>query len=331
MVDGIVSGTITITGATPTNNVTVKAVAIDVFDTLSGVTTGTFFNDYNPTAPPVIPDPLIALPSGTYTNVAPPNPLATLVTASAPATRTRYTIDGSTPSATVGNLVNQLQWYGTFPQNTTTTFKVIAIDAGTNVSNVVTRNYTVAWVNNIPLPTITPPSGTYNTFPGVMSFRMQTTAPATGLIYSLDGSTPTIGAIGGGGTFQSGTQLFFDWYVPQGTTTTVKCRSRDAYGNLSGTVTSVFTNIYVAPPPIVPANPTLTPASGRPPINVTIRCVAPAVKMMFTIDESTPTLTHGNLVNGTSFFTTMPHSGHMQAIAITSANVASGIAVGHYS
>jgi RHS repeat-associated protein len=155
------SGAITVSATT-----TVKAIAYQTGWTSSSVISATYtMVAANPTFSPV---------AGTYNN----NQTVTISTATSTAS-IRYTIDGSTPSATVGTVYS-----GAINVSATTTVKAIAYETGWTSSSVVSATYTMVVAN----PAFSPVAGTYT---GTQTVAISTVTSGASIYYTADSSTPT--------------------------------------------------------------------------------------------------------------------------------------------
>ncbi|MBP8849739.1 MAG: chitobiase/beta-hexosaminidase C-terminal domain-containing protein [Breznakibacter sp.] len=161
--------------AVTTTNTTIKAIAYNGTGS-SAVLSNTYYI--------VVPKPVASISpvSGKY-----PDPFDVTLTGSSvnmPVT-VRYTLDGTTPTATTGTV------YST-PINISTskTVKAICVDSKGDVSDVVTNTYTIGL--DMPVVTVTPASKTLVN--GVSQSVTLAVAPvnaSTKIYYTTDGTTPT--------------------------------------------------------------------------------------------------------------------------------------------
>jgi hypothetical protein len=95
----------------------------------------------------------------------------------------RYTLDGSTPTAT------SALYAAPVSITATTTLKALAIASGFTNSAVASATYTItASVNQVAAPTFSPAGGSYAT---AQSVTITDTTAGASIRYTLDGSTPT--------------------------------------------------------------------------------------------------------------------------------------------
>ncbi|HXA15059.1 MAG TPA: glycoside hydrolase family 88 protein, partial [Opitutaceae bacterium] len=105
----------------------------------------------------------------------------------------RYTLDGSTPSATVGTLYS-----GPISISGTATLRAVAFESGFTDSAIASATYTIGTGGGtVAMPTLSPGGGTYSS---VQTVTISTTTSGASIRYTLDGSTPSETA----GTLYSG-------------------------------------------------------------------------------------------------------------------------------
>jgi carbohydrate binding protein with CBM56 domain/chitobiase/beta-hexosaminidase-like protein len=119
--------------------------------------------------------PTFSPPGGTY----PSAQSVTLSDATAGAS-IRYTVDGSTPTA------SSTLYSGPISVTTTRTVNAIGILAGQTNSAVASATYTIGAV--VAVPTFNPPGGAYAT---AQSVTLSTATAGASIRYTVDGSTPT--------------------------------------------------------------------------------------------------------------------------------------------
>jgi hypothetical protein len=119
--------------------------------------------------------PTFSPPGGTY----PAAQSVMIATATAGAT-IRYTVDGSTPTAT------STLYTGPFTVAASTTVNAIGLKAGSPNSPVATAAYVIG--TPVATPTFNPPGGAY---PATQSVTISTTTAGSTIRYTVDGSTPT--------------------------------------------------------------------------------------------------------------------------------------------
>ena len=120
--------------------------------------------------------PTFSPPGGTY-----PGAQSVSIATTTAGASIRYTLDGSTPTAT------STLYTGPITVSATTTVKAIGLATGLTNSAVASATYTIG-AAAVATPTFTPPGGTY---PGAQSVSIATTTAGASIRYTLDGSTPT--------------------------------------------------------------------------------------------------------------------------------------------
>lgn len=182
---------------------------------------------------------------------------------------------GSTPS--VGNSNGFISWEGSSQGGTFT--------GNTTSSSLTCGTPTVA------TPTYSPVAGTYT---GTQSVAISTVTPGTSIVYTNNGTTPTVTALTC--TITNGT-------LYTGAVSVSTSQTLNAIGcKLGSNASSVATAVYVINIPAV-ANPTCIPGSGVyvPAQTVTCSTVTSGAIVCGTIDGSTPTATTpGTCSHGTS-------------------------------
>jgi hypothetical protein len=151
---------------------TLKAIAYETGLANSSVTSGTYTINL-----PTVATPVFSPAAGTYTSVQ-----TVKITTTTSGATIRYTTDGSTPSATAGNLYS-----GPLTLGSTTTLKAIAYEAGFKNSAIKSGLYTI----NLPTaaaPVFSPAPGA---FPSAQSVTITTTTSGATIRYTTDGSTPS--------------------------------------------------------------------------------------------------------------------------------------------
>jgi hypothetical protein len=251
------SGPLTLSSTT-----TLKAIAYETGLTSSSVTSGTYtIKAAAPVFSPV---------AGTYTSAQ----TVTITSATSGAT-INYTTDGTTPSATAGNLYS-----GPLTLGSTTTLKAIAYETGLANSSVASGTYTIN------LPTVATPvfSSVAGTYTSVQAVKITSTTNGASIRYTTDGSTPSATA----GTIYSGP-------VSISTTTTLKAIAYETGFKNS----AVKIGIYTINLPTVAA-PVFSPPAGNyaSAQSVTITSTTSGASIRYTTDGSTPTETTGNLYSG---------------------------------
>ena len=211
--------------------------------------------------------------AGVYPSASVQN--VTIVSAT-PGASIRYTIDGSTPTETVGAL-----YTGPVQISVNTTLMAIAYKSGLTDSPVTSGKYT--FLPQVATPTFSPGAGTYT----IGQVTISTTTPGASIRYTTDGSTPTetIGTLYSGVANLDGTG------------------SLKAIAYESGFLDSpVAIGTYTLNLPSYPTAPTLSPAPGTYAYasaqTVTISAMPSGIEVNYTTDGSTPTVTNGTLYSG---------------------------------
>ncbi|SHO44698.1 chitobiase/beta-hexosaminidase C-terminal domain-containing protein [Anaerocolumna xylanovorans] len=122
--------------------------------------------------------PVITPVSGTYATKQ-----TVRITSETPNATIRYTLDGSAPTATAGNI-----YTGAFTVSDTTTVKAIAYKAGMIISDTATSEITIAIPTKVSTPVISPPPGVHA---DVQTVSIKVDTPCDTIMYTIDGSTPT--------------------------------------------------------------------------------------------------------------------------------------------
>jgi hypothetical protein len=181
----------------------------------------------------------------------------------------KYTLDGSTPSATVGSLAGP-----TIPISASATLKVVAFANGLITSGVASEAYNMV----VATPTASPAAGT---FANTQTITLATTTTGAQIRYTTDGSTPTDTT----GTLYT---TPFDLAI----SATVKAIAfKTGYTN-----SAVLSAAYV----LTAATPVATPVAGSyvGAQVVTLATSTANASMRYTVDGSTPSDTVGTLYNG---------------------------------
>ncbi len=239
-----------------------------------------------------------AVVSGLYTFLVVANPVFTPAGATYPVTdfpktitiststggaNIRWTVDGTVPTVTTGNLISSSSGTASVPNNAT--LKAIAFEAGFADSGVTSQTY--IGQSTVATPTLSPVGGTYPTFP--LSVTITTSTAGAYIRYTLDGSTPTasvgtlINASSGAAAVSAGQ--------------TLTARAFKAAFTDSGSVSGTYQQTVV--PPTVPT-PTITPAgrlltSGQT-VTVTISESLIGSTIHYTIEGNSPLSSNGTFV-----------------------------------
>jgi len=203
---------------------------------------------------PTAPQPQFSPPPSTYST-------AQSVTLSNTANLAMYyTTDRSTPTT------SSTKYAGPISVTKNTTIKAITAAYGYQTSAVSTGNYFI----QAPVPTFTPPAGTYYS---TVTATISDAASSATIYYTADGSIPTT----------SSSSCSNPCTLTVSTTTTLK-----AIASGGGYASS---NVAVAAYTIAANNPTFSPPAGTyyNPVTVTITDSTPGVLIYYTINGSFPT------------------------------------------
>ena len=268
---------------------------------------GGTFNDGVVFEVPKVLAPIFTPSAGTYTSAQ----SVTIASATGGAS-IAYTTDGSTPTENGGTVT-----HGTLLSNggfvnisVTTTLKALAFKTGLIDSPVTTGTYTITQPPSAPV--FSPGAGTYTSAPTVTI----TSAGATAIYYTTNGSTPTSSSTPYTGPIVISTSL------------TLKAIGTNSSGP-SPVTTGQYT-IQVAPPVFSPGPGTYTSAQS-----VTITSTTSGASIAYTTDGSTPTesggsVTHGTLLaNGGSVFISVTTT--LKAMAFKTGMTDSTVTTGQYT
>lgn len=123
--------------------------------------------------------PVITPVSGTYAVKQ-----TVRITDETPKATVRYTLDGSVPTATSGNV-----YTGPFTVAATATVKAVAYKAGMKLSDVAVSDITIAIPTKVSTPVISPLTGIHA---DVQTVSIRVDTPCDTIMYTLDGSAPTL-------------------------------------------------------------------------------------------------------------------------------------------
>ena len=240
-------------------SVTIKAVAIAAGHQDSAVET--FSYTINIPVPAAMPT---ATPgAGTYTS-----PQGVALSTTTPGAEIRYTLDGSTPTA------SSALYTGVITVSQTTTIKAIAVALGYENSQVASFAYTISTTQpTAAAPTANPAAGTYTS---AQSVALSTTTQGADIRYTLDGSTPTANS-----TLYAGP-------INVSQSTTIKAIAVVA-GYQNSQVASFAYVINIQLP--VAAAPVATPGSGTYTENKSVALISmtSGAKIYYTTTGATPT------------------------------------------
>ena len=171
--------------------------------------------------PPPVAPPSFSPSAGTYTSAQ----TVTISTTTSGAS-IRYTLDGSTPSETVGTLYG-----GPITVSASTTINAIAYESGMTDSTVASATYTIRAI--VVTPTFNPSAGTYTS---AQTVTISTTTSGASIRYTTDGSTPSETA-----------GMLYSAPVTVSSTTTIKAIAYES-GMTDSTVASATYTINISSP-----------------------------------------------------------------------------------
>ncbi|HAG15604.1 MAG TPA: hypothetical protein DCG69_03640 [Bacteroidales bacterium] len=211
----------------------------------------------------------------------------------------RYTLDGSTPSSTIGTLYTAPVAIGS-----NLTLKAIAYKTGLTNSNVSSSVYTISCT----APTFNPVAGTYN---GSQSVSILSSTIGAGIRYTTDGSNPssTVGTL-------------YSSPVVIGANTTLKAIAYKINMNPSP-ISSAAYSIKCSSPVFSPIAGTYSTVQ-----NVSITSATAGTTIRFTTDGSTPSQSNGTVYSSSVVISTTTN---LQAIAYKTGNLDSDISIGAYT
>jgi len=244
---------------------TLKALAFKIGMTDSTVTAGLYTIGMLQVAAPTFNPP-----AGTYTSAQ-----SVTITSTTSGASIRYTTDGSTPSETAGTL-----YTGSISISITTPLKALAFITGRIDSPVTTGTYAIYTSTQPPsAPVFSPGAGTYTSAPTVTI----TSAGATSIYYTTNGSTPTSSSTPYTGPIVISTSL-----------------TLEAIGTNSSGASPVTAGQYTINLPQVAA-PTFNPPAGTytSAQTATITSATNGATIVYTTDGSTPTESGGTVTHGT--------------------------------
>ena len=185
----------------------------------------------------------------------------------------RWTVDGSTPSSTVGTL---LTFGATIPIAASCTLKAIQTGGGLTDSAVASAAYTITLPTCSP-PTASPPEGGYTSNQYV---TLSTATPGAVIFYTLDGSTPSA---------TNGTRFTTNILITTSCTLTAIATKPGFADSTSAAFLYTMTIAGVC------AMPVLSPGTGvyATPPTVTMTCATLLSTIRYTLDGSLPTATTG--------------------------------------
>lgn len=183
-----------------------------------------------------------------------------------------YTTDGSTPTT------SSAVYTASFTVSAETTVKAISVDANGKISDIEAQLYTF----KLPKPIINfnPPAGNYYNPINIVISANNGTQPYK-IYFTTNGTTPD--------TVATGATTLFNGNLAIGSAITIKAIVLDSNHQVSDIVTASYT--FNIPNPTVTATP---PSGNFPSGSVNVSLIAnspkPPVKIYYTVDGSTPTI-----------------------------------------
>lgn len=215
-----------------------------------------------------------------------------------------YTTDGTTPTVSAKNL-----YTGPITVSQSQTLNAIAVATGYNNSGVASTAYVI----NYPAakPTFSVAGGSYTS---IQTVQISDTTPGATIYYTTDSTIPsaTHGTVYSGPIIVSSTQTLAAVAVAPG------------YSSSDVASATYTVNLNAA-------TPTFSVPDGtyNSPQSVTLNDTTSGVTIYYTLDGTTPTLTHGTPVAAGTTITVAPQSGktsvQLQAVAGSSSNGVSAI------
>ncbi len=271
---------------------TLKALAFKSGLAASPVSSGLY------TISTVVSAPVFSPGPGTYASARD----VAIVTTTAGAS-IRYTVDGSTPSETVGTL-----YAGPVHVAESLTLRAVAYLAGLTTSPVTSGEYTIT--PQVAAPAFDPAPGTY---PDPVDVTISTATPGASIRYTTDGSTPT--------------PTFGTIYAAP--VRVAETRTLKAVAYLTGWTTSPVTSgeykigLFVEAPAFSPV-----PGTYAEPQDIVMTTVTPAAAIRYTTDGSTPTETAGTVYTASVRLT---GSTVLKAVAYRTGWTTSDVTTGAYT
>lgn len=181
-----------------------------------------------------------------------------------------YTLDGSDPTT------NSTLYNGSIiiSDEGTTVLKFIAVDDGGNISNIITRTYTIDKTG--PTVTADPKGSTYNERETV---TLKTNDENSTTYYTTDGSDPRT----------SKTRIKCTGSTPVYTTTTLKFAAVDAAGNWSPVYSETYTMVDIKAPLVSADLPGGSYATNQAVDLSAVDEMGPDPKIYYTLDGTSPT------------------------------------------
>jgi len=280
-------------------NQTIKAVAV-----LGGYNESLVVGGlYDSPSTPKCSTPSFSPVAGSYNNDQFPKSVA--ITSATSGSTIHYTTDGTTPTGASPSVANG----GSVSVAANQTLKAIATKATYDDSAVKSGLYT-AVVYTCNTPTFSPVAGSYGDSQFPKTVTITSTFPAgLSIRYTTNGSTPstTVGTLiasGGTASVTAGATLKAIAY-------------KTAYNN-SAVASGLYSAVSIANPTFTPNGASLLNDQTQ---NVTIATATAGCTIRWTKDGTTPTSTHGTLINassGTASFTGHNTNITLKAIAMKS-------------
>jgi alpha-tubulin suppressor-like RCC1 family protein/predicted cupin superfamily sugar epimerase len=218
----------------------------------------------------------------------------------------RYTTDGSTPTAAYGTVYSAPI---ALAEGTTATIRAIAYKAGWADSAVASGAYTVT--GTVAAPAFSPLPGSYAT---AQSVTLSSATAGASIRYTTDGSTPTPAY---------GTVYSAPIALAEGTTATIRAIAYKAgWGDSPVSAGSYTISGTVAAPVFSPP-----PGTYAAPGTVTISTTTAGAAIRYTLDNTTPTPSHGTVYSAPVPVATTT----LKAVAFKAGMADSPVTTGAYS
>ncbi len=249
-----------------------------------------------------------------------------------PAAQIHWTNDGTTPTASAGNLINGSSGTIIVYADTVKTLKAVAFGNGYATSGMISALFDQQ--DHAPFaanPVFSPPNSSGAAPASNLTVTISTGSSGAQLLYTKDGSLPVISP-------RHGT-----WYNGTSTTTTVLANTAVtikaiAYGPAyqdSGITSALFDRVdhtTTCVPPVFSPSGESGGAHPSVPLQVTLSTTTSGAKISYTTNNQVPTPTNGTIINGTSGTTYIGINAdlYLKAIAFKTGNYDSPVTTGHY-
>ncbi|HOT77484.1 MAG TPA: chitobiase/beta-hexosaminidase C-terminal domain-containing protein, partial [Candidatus Wallbacteria bacterium] len=239
---------------------TIKTIATKTGMTDSTVTSASFMINI---PLPQVAAPVISPNGGTFDATQ-----SVTITSTTAGAIIKYTLDGSTPSASNGSTYS-----GAISLSESKTIKAIATKTAMTDSTLTTASFSIS----IPLVQAAAPTFgvTEGTFDATQSVVLSSATAGASIYYTIDGSAPTSAS------------ALYSSEISVGVNTTVKAIAVKS-GMADSNVASATYNIRAAAPAFNPAAGSFSSAQ-----NITITSATPGATIKYTTDSSTPSATNG--------------------------------------